>query len=233
MVLEINNIYNMDCLEGMKQLEDNSVDLIVTDPPYEIDGIGGGGTFGTKNRKYHRDMEEANVKKGFNNKLLVELLRVLKKVNIYIFCNKNQIYQISKFFKDFNVDLLVYHKKNPIPTVNNKYLSDLEYIFFIREKGVKIYGDYKSKSKLFSANINKNNFDHPTVKPIALIRKLILNSSIEGNLILDCFLGSGTTAVACKQLRRNFIGFEIDKDYYDIAQKRLDKTNIIEVDKWF
>lgn len=218
---ELDRIYNEDCLEGMKAIPDRSIDLIVTDPPYEIDEKGAGFH---KNRDYMKTIEKAGLSKGFNTECLVEMERIMKATNIYLFCNKNQLRMYFDFYKDKNCDLLVWHKLNPIPVVNNKYLSDLEYIFFARDKGVKVYGDYSTLSKVYKSNVNKedlNLWGHPTIKPIPLLRKLISNSSNEGDLICDPFLGSGSTAVAAIKEKRHYIGFEINPDYYKIATKRI------------
>ena len=130
-----------------------------------------------------------------------------------------------KFFNNYNFDLLCWHKSNPVPTCNNKYLSDTEYLLFFRENGVKIFGSYATKKKYYVTPINKedkNKYNHPTIKPLEIIKNLIINSSEENDTILDCFMGSGTTGVACKELNRNFIGIEIDKKYFDVAKKRID-----------
>lgn len=137
--------------------------------------------------------------------------------------------------KNYSIDLLTWHKTNPTPTCNNTYLSDTEYCIFAREKGVKLYGTYHTKKKYYITPINKNDkklYNHPTIKPLEIIQNLIINSSTEGDIVLDPFLGSGTTAVASKMLNRQYIGFEINKDYFEIAQKRIDNTlNITNEDK--
>ena len=204
--METNKIYLGDAYELIKQVPDKSVDLIVTDPPYEIIGGGGGGCFGTDQRDYHSEYKTlatdehkreglriiANTRRqgqnlgcvcaGFDYSLLNELDRVMKKINIYIWCNKNQISSLMKHYEDkgCNVDLLVWHKTNPIPTCNNKYLSDLEYWVFAREQGVGLGGTYETKSKLFESACNKedkDNFGHPTIKPLSIIETLIKNSA--------------------------------------------------------
>ena len=126
--------------------------------------------------------------------------------------------------KGCNVDLLVWGKTNPIPTCNNKYLSDLEYCVFARDKCVRVNGTYETKSKFYisPANVDdKELYEHPTIKPLEKIKDFIFNSSNENDIILDCFMGSGTTAVACKELGRNYIGFEINEKYFEIALDRL------------
>jgi site-specific DNA-methyltransferase (adenine-specific) len=218
-----------DCLELLKTLDDNSVDLVVIDPPYIFDSCGGGGAFGTDNRKNMHEMfvsKADNLKFGFDFTILDEIERVLKLLNIYIFCNKNLLADLLQRYKEYNFDILVYHKTNPIPTVNNKYLSDLEYILFVREKGTKVFGNYKTKSKLFSQPQKKREFNHPTIKPLNIIQTLIENSSKEDDIVLDCFLGSGTTGVACVNSNRNFIGYELDPEYFKIAEARIENAQV-------
>jgi DNA modification methylase len=224
------NLFNGDCLEVIKQIPDKSIDLVVIDPPYEKKGNGyycGGGAFGSTNRKYHSDLDDNNLLNGVDNVCLDELMRVMKKVNIYIWCNKEQLLQYMEYFKDYNLELLTWHKTNPVPTCNNKYLSDTEYLLFFREKGVKIYGSYATKRKYYVSPTNKadkDEYGHPTIKPLEIIQNLIINSSNEGDTVLDCFMGSGTTGVACINTGRNFIGMELDEQYFTIAQDRINKA---------
>ena len=214
-----------DCMEGMKELEDESVDLIVTDPPYEFHNGHGGGSFGTDNREYHDELK--GLDKGIKNDVLEEMLRVLKRPNLYIWCNKNQIRQYLDFFVDAGCtyDILTWHKNNPVPTCCNKYLSDTEYCLFFRKKAP-LYGTYETKRKFWVTDLNtkdKDMYDHPTIKPLNIIRRLVENSSKEEQVVLDPYMGSGTTGVACMLTNREFIGYEIDPDYFDMAQKRIDE----------
>jgi DNA modification methylase len=220
-MMEIDRIYNMDCLEGMKEIPDGSVDLIVTDPPYEFETRGAGFH---KKRVYYDEIAAQGLAKGIDETYLVEMERIMKQTNTYLFCNKNQLRMYFNFYKDKNCDLLVWHKNNPIPVVSNKYLSDLEYIFFARDKGVRLGGDYSTLSKVYRSNVNKadlNLYGHPTIKPLPLVARLILNSSQEGGVVCDPFMGSGTTAIACIREKRHFIGFELNEEYFDKAQKRI------------
>lgn len=118
---------------------------------------------------------------------------------------------------------MTWHKTNPLPACNNKYLSDTEYILYFRERGVKIFGNYSTKKKYFITGTNSESkkFGHPTVKPLNIIQTLIFNSSSEGDIILDPFLGSGTTAVAAMKQKRKYLGFEIEPKYFQIANKRI------------
>jgi len=166
------------------------------------------------------------MKDGFSKDVLDELCRVMKKINIYIFCSQKQIIPLLDYFvtkRNCNYNLLTWHKTNPIPACGNKYLTDTEFILFFREKGVKIYGEYKTKFTYYLTPLNQKDkklFNHPTVKPLEIIQNFIINSSLEGEIVLDPFMGSGTTAVACINTNRNYIGFEIDERYYKIAEKR-------------
>lgn len=214
----------MDCLEGMKRIPDNSIDLIVTDPPYEFETRGSGFH---KKRDYYDEIAAQGLSKGITEEYLVEMERIMKATNIYLFCNKNQLRMYFDFYKEKNCDLLVWHKLNPIPVVNNKYLSDVEFIFFAREKGVRIGGEYHSLSKVYTSNVNKkdlNLYHHPTVKPLPLVSKLITNSSNIGDVVFDPFMGSGTTAIACLKSKRHYLGFEINKEYYNTALLRINDT---------
>lgn len=236
MKIETSRIYNMDCLEGMKQIPDGAIDLCVTDPPYELETSGGGifdardayKAYGGHNpRKIMKNI--ANITDGFDEMILNEVCRVLRKINIYLWCSQKQIPKyIDYFVKDrgCNWDLLTWHKTNPVPACGNKYLSDTEYLLFFRERGVPLFGTFFTKKKywLQKSNTDENKkYGHPTVKPINMIETLIINSSKEGQIILDPFMGSGTTAVAAMRKNRYFIGFEIDKGYYEKSLKRIEE----------
>jgi DNA modification methylase len=227
-------LYNDDCLKIIKGIPDKSIDLVVIDPPYDFmtkhksSNYTGAGAFGKLGRNYHGELEKDNMIYGINEDVLKELIRVMKKINIYIWCSKEQLFKYMKFFNNYNFDLLCWHKSNPVPTCNNKYLSDTEYLLFFRENGVKIFGSYATKKKYYVTPINKedkNKYNHPTIKPLEIIKNLIINSSEENDTILDCFMGSGTTGVACKELNRNFIGIEIDEKYFNISKERIGEEN--------
>lgn len=219
----IDTILNMDCIEGLRQIPDRSVDLIVMDPPYSFQRTEGAGVYG-KSRPYYKELK--TLAEGITNDFLDSLLSKMKAVNIYIWCNKAQLRQYFDYFEDRGcfTELLTWHKTNPIPTCCNKYLSDTEYLFFAKDSGVKIYGSYETKRKFYVSSLNtadKDRYGHPTIKPLSIIKNLIINSSKEGDVVLDPFIGSGTTAVASKMLGRHYIGFEIEPAYYEIAVKRL------------
>lgn len=224
-MLKTNEVYNMDCMEGIKLLDNNSIDLVVMDPPYLLDLVKVKKTSSLNN--YANDL--IGLKDGFDLKVLDLLIPKMKKINIYIYCSKRQVKDLIAYFtnKNCNYEILTWHKQNPSPLINNNYLPDTEYIIFAREKGVKLYGNYYTKRKYYISGTNqvdKKKYKHPTIKPLPFIENHIINSSKEGDLILDCYCGSGTTLVGAIKTNRNFIGFEIDKNYYEIAKQRVEEA---------
>ena len=222
--MELDRIYNMDCLEGMKQIPDGTIDLCVTDPPYLIE-TQGGGIYTQEDKQYVKELND--IKDGFRTEILDELCRVMKRINIYLFCSQKQIIPLTDYFvtkRGCNWNLLSWHKDNPVPACGNKYLTDTEYLLFFRQKGVKLYGNFDTKRTWFNTPLNqsdKEKWGHPTIKPLNIMRTLVFNSSKEGQTVLDPFMGSGTTAIACIKERRHFIGFELSKEYFDKAVKRI------------
>ena len=221
----MNEAYNIDCMEGLKLIDDNSIDLVIIDPPYLLN-INNVKNLSNMNR-YANDL--LNLKDGFDLKVLDLLIQKMKKINIYIYCSKRQVKDLLNYFsnKNCNHEILTWHKQNPSPLINNNYLPDTEYILFFREKGVKLYGNYHTKRKYYISltnKVDKQKYKHPTIKPLELIEYHIENSSKEGDLILDCFAGSGTTLVGAINKNRRYIGFEIDKNYYEIAKKRIEEA---------
>lgn len=226
-MLKTNEIYNMDCMEGLKLLDDNSVDLVIIDPPYllNLNKV----KKPTNMNNYANEL--LNLKNGFDLKVLDILIQKMKKINIYIYCCKRQVKDLLNYFSDKNCnhEILTWHKLNPSPLINNNYLPDTEYILFFREKGVKVYGNYHTKRKYYLSltnKVDKQKYKHPTIKPLELIERHIINSSKEGDLVLDCFCGSGTTLVGAINQNRKYIGFEIEKNYYEIAKKRIEEVLI-------
>lgn len=224
-------IYNSDCLQKLKEIPDNSVDLVVTDPPYEVNVASGGGSIKAKFMAIKRDLANADITNGYDIETIGnELLRVCRKPNLYIFCNKKQIPQYIDFYVNkhkCSFDILCWHKKNPIPSYSNKYMTDTEYCLYFRKGGYCKPQNYDYGKTWWIEPINakdKKIYQHPTIKPLNIIERLIINSSLEGQTVLDPFMGVGTTGVACKKLGRNFIGIEIDPKWVEIGRKRIDET---------
>ena len=234
-------LINQDCIEGMRKLEDSSVDLIVADPPYDIEAINYGGSVNNikKLNQSLQDLKKADLIKGYDIVAFgEEALRVMNEINIYFWCNKKQIptyfdFYVNKYKCTFGI--LAWHKTNALPTYSNKYLSDTEYLLYFRKgKGKCFPQSYEDAKTFYVAPINhkdKKKWGHPTIKPLDITEKIIRNSTREGQLVLDPFSGSGTTAIACINNNRNFIGFELDEDYYDIAVKRIEAETGVKSDE--
>lgn len=173
-------------------------------------------------------LKTSNIINGIDYSIFEELCRIMKRIYIYIWCSKEQINDIMNFFiqeKKCRFNLLVWCKTNPTPATNGSWLPDIEYCLVFKEDGTPRYNDgYELKSKWYVSAINKGDkdlYDHPTIKPLELVKRHILHSTQEGDTVLDCFMGSGTTGVACVETNRNFIGVEIDPHYFKIAEDRL------------
>lgn len=181
--------------------------------------------------KANNSKDIVNLEAGFDYKLLDELCRVMKRIYIYIWCSKNQILDLMEYFvrdKNCIFEIFTWHKTNPTPTHNNCYPPDTEYCLLFREKGTGMGGTMATLKKWYVSPANvgdKKLFTHPTIKPLEVVRNHIINSSKEKDIVLDCFCGSGTTCLACKETGRRYIGMEIDKKYHKIAVNRLNGIN--------
>lgn len=232
-------IYNKDCLEYMQSLPANCIDLIVTDPPYDLHvGIEGGSCASHCGRSERFKNENVEGIKDFGEGYDIrtfgkEFVRIMKDINIYFWCNKLQIpdyfdYYVKELGCKF--EILFWGKQNAMPTYNNKYLTDTEYCLYFRNGTGQLHPEnYKDAQTYWIDPINhtdKLKYGHPTIKPLHMIEKLVRNSSKENDIVFDPFLGSGTTGVACKKLNRGFIGTEISPEYYEIAKRRIEETQV-------
>lgn len=226
-----NKIINADCLDILKQLPDKCIDLVLTDPPYLIKNTRAGGStsFAKSIQQMNDEIKNAGITDGVSMDFCKEIVRIQKNINAYIWCNKTQIIDYLDFFvkeNDCSFDILCWQKDNAMPTFNNKYLTDKEYCLYFRKGGYCQPQRYEDAKTIFHEPINikdKNLFNHPTIKPLGIFETLIKNSSKENDLVLDCFSGSGTTAIACHKLKRRFICIEKDKEYYEASVKRLEE----------
>lgn len=224
---EINQIYNEDSYKAIKNIPDKSVDCIYTDIPYLIVSGGAGKSDLSKRIKKVNDEYLKNINNGIDYSIFDDFVRISKKINIFIWCSKTQILDIMNYFatrENVNYEILVWCKTNPTPATNNVWLPNVEYCLYFREKGVKLNDGYNLKSKYYVSPINtyeKKIFDHPTIKPLECVKNHLLHATQENDVIADFFLGSGTTAVACKEINRKFIGFENDEKYFKTAKDRL------------
>ena len=226
-MLELNKIHLGDCYKLIKEIPDNSVDCIYTDVPYKYDmGSCGSSELAQRIKKKKDDLIANDIYDGLNYEILNEFLRISKKVNCYIWCSKLQINEIMNFFlsKGYFFEILVWCKTNPTPSTNNVWLPDLEYCLYFRESGVKLNDGYEFKSKWYITPINKSDkdlFEHPTIKPIELVKRHLLHTTQDGDIVFDPFVGSGTTCVGAKDLNRQYLGIEINPKWHKIACDRL------------
>jgi len=334
-MLEVNKIYCMDCLEGLKQIEDNSIDLIVTDPPYfqvmirdwkgekhdwdtqwknlkeyigwikilgkefkrilklngsfyifaddktcayvqvELDNL-----FNLENsitwvkpnnltikgwsiyRCYANITEKilfySNESRNSNleNESYAENVKIFKPIVEYMIKQKRKIKEYFNFKTDVEFNDYINNITNTSSVVSRHYFTYSQWIFPTKEIYLKLQSinknifkkeyevfkkeyevfkkEYEDKRRYFSPSKNFTDVwtfnimggkeslgKHPTQKPLEIIKRIVKTSSREGDIVLDCFIGSGTTAVACKQLGRNFIGIEREEEYIKIANERL------------
>ncbi len=225
--LPLNKIYNMDCLEGLKQLEDNSVDLIVTDPPYPIPTNNGTNRFAEDG--WFEGTQEDYSEEWYEwfEDICLHLNRILKEgKHFYCYVDEKNLFLLKPILDKHFVfkKVIVWHKKDI--GLGYHYRNVLEYVFLYSKGKSEIHINNKPNFFMCSKDIIEG---HPTVKPISMIKWLISNSTTKDDLVLDIFMGSGTSAVACKQLNRNYIGYELSEKYCEIANKRLSQSNLLEV----
>ena len=222
----INTIQLGDCYELIKNIPDKSIDLVYIDIPYLFESGGVSDTALSKRIKKQMNFVLKEIRNGIDYKIFDEFKRIMKYTNIYIWCSKNQIIDILNYWKNENTnfEILTWNKTNPTPQTNGTWLPDIEYCLCFRENNHKLNDGYELKSKWYISSINKSDkglFNHPTIKPLELVKRHILHSTQPNDIVLDCFCGSGTTCVACMETGRRFIGMEIDAEYHKIAVNRL------------
>lgn len=219
-MLEINNLYNMDCVEGMKQIPNEYIDLIVTDPPYMTNYKS---NRRVKNEKFDHIQNDKN-----SNELISEFLaeahRVLKNnTAIYMFCSWHHIdFFKQEFEKYFTLkNLIVWNKNNHgSGDLKGAYAPKHELILY-GHKGRSLLREKRIPDVIDCAKIPSLKLTHPTEKPIDLLDIFIRNSSDKGDIILDGFAGTGATCISATNNERKYIGFELDTNYYEIAQNRI------------
>lgn len=221
------NLINGDCVKELQNISDESIDLIVTDPPYKV--ITGGKNNGRNSKRPVGILSNNN---GYFNSVpdpkqyMSELFRVLKnETHCYIFSNAICLSEMLTEaqlagFKLHNI--LIWEKNNCTPS--QWYMKNCEYVLFLRKGDAKYINNIgQSKTVHQFSNIIGNKV-HPTEKPVDLLKFYITNSSNVGDVVLDPFMGSGSTGVACIHTGRDFIGIEIDEKYFNIAKERIDKS---------
>jgi site-specific DNA-methyltransferase (adenine-specific)/modification methylase len=224
------DLQNGDAFELIKKLPDNSVDFILTDPPYNLSPYSTGNIKFDWREDINNDL--ATWDKDFSPAMLKEeFLRVLKPTgNIFAFCSYNLMGEWhSTFDPVFNTfQFFVWHKTNPVPKFRKAgFLNSCELIVCMWNKGhTWNFGKQNEMHNFFESSIcmgpeRLKDPKHPTQKPVKLLKHLLNIASNEGDVILDPFMGVASTAIACLETNRNFIGFELQKEYFEAGQKRV------------
>ena len=219
----MNKVYNADCIEYMKSMEDNCIDLVVTDPPYLMNY--------KSNRRVVMDKFDyiKNDKGDFSliKQYVEECYRIMKdNTAIYMFCSWHHVdlfkQAIESKFKLKNI--IVWNKNNHgSGDLKAGYAPKYEFILYAH-KGRSLFRDKRIADVIDCSKVSSKDLMHPTEKPIELLKLFIKNNSDEGDLVFDGFTGSGTTGIACKELGRKFIGCELDENYCKVANDRIEKA---------
>jgi DNA modification methylase len=216
---------------------DKTIDLLCVDPPYEFISKQSEYTGMFKWRTVLKDVDN-NFWMSYNPSEFLELIgSKMKKFNAYIRTNKTLLKNYIEFAEKnwYKREILLRLKNNPMPINNWKYFIDKEYCVYIRESWATFNSDlwHKNYYTYERHSIWAREYDHPTIKPLEMIERIIKISSNEWDLVLDCYLWSGTTAVACKNTNRDFIGIEINPEYVEIAKNRLKEVDRINQQRLF
>ena len=227
-----------DCTKVLKKIEKESIDLIFADPPYNLSG---------KNSLTVRSGKPVKCDKGewdkienlhkFNLRWIKECIRVLKPHGtIWISGTLHNHPSVGLALKELDMWILndvIWYKPNATPLLSrNRFVPSTETIW-IASKSKKYYFNYdlakkinggKQMRNLWTISAKRHKTKHPTEKPEELLERIVLIGSKENDTILDPFMGSGTTGVIAKRYNRNFIGIEINKEYFEIARNRIELT---------
>lgn|SRR5574343_14975 len=229
--------YNDDCFNVFPLIENNSIDLIITDLPYGISRKSGYTANSPENVDYIKKYGKHKIEFGeWDNKelnlddLSTEYYRMLRKGGVaVIFYDIWGATDIKEAFSNFKSPRIgIWNKTNPVPINSKKNLlsNANEYFFsFVKDGNPTYNGEYHSGIFKYPICHGKERTEHPTQKPLGLIKEIIELYSDEGDLVMDSTAGVLTLAVACKQLGRNYIVIEKEKKYFDIGLERIKKTN--------
>ena len=223
-------LYNGDCLEIMDNIDDESIDLIITDPPYKTTKRGGTGNSGGMCKK--KEFSNGNGGFKYNNVKSIDYIsqfyRILKEgSHCYIMTNHVNLQEMLNVATECGfkfIKSLIWNKGNKI--MGQYYMSQFEYILFFRKGKAKKINNCGTSDIIDIPNKKTKGEDgknlHDTEKPVELMKILIENSSQEGDLVFDPFIGIGATAIACKKTNRHCLGCELEEEYYNITLQRLE-----------
>lgn len=234
-------IVNGDCLEVLKTIQDESVDCILTDPPYNL-----GLFMHNRNTNLAKMRDNQFAYAGWDNieyeewcsnmrEFLKECSRILKpKGTLISFMSIIKVESFIRFAEEvgfYYKTTGIWHKKNPMPrNMNLQFVNSTEsWVYFINRgtsgtfhNNGKVVHDYLESS--VTPLSEKKHGKHPTQKPLSIMKQLINLTTNEGDIVLDPFMGSGSSCVAAALLNRNFIGIELNESYFDITSKRLEEV---------
>ena len=220
--MELNKVYNDDCIDGMKKMPSESVDLIVTDPPYLI-------SYKTNHRKdksHKFGKEIANDNDPYViTEYIKECHRIMKdNTAMYMFCSFDKVdffkQELEKYFKVKN--MIVWVKNNHTAGDLKAQFGKKYELIFLVNKGRALFNGKRLTDVWEFDRVVGNNQLHQNQKPLELIEQCITKHSNVGDVVFDGFIGSGTTAIACINTNRNYIGFELDEEYYKVAEQRIE-----------
>lgn len=244
--MEKNTVYRMDAIEFLRHIDDESVDLVLTDPPYNI-SEGTVPVYDTRyKRRWHRESRKIHLNEEWDKftdeeflemmfSLIDEVYRILKKSGTFI-CFTSDKY--LSFLRSYIIgkgmvyrQTCIWVKSNPVPQMRKVKFMHATELFFTANKE-KHHDSFRwengHRCNVFYHPIvgGKERTPHPTQKPLWLMRELIRYYTRAGDLVVDPFAGSGTTLVASKQLGRNFVGCDISEEYVEIARERLSQKTL-------
>jgi len=212
--MEQNKIYHIDCFDGFKQLKDKSIDHVFTSPPYNR----------KKNDKYEHHNDNINDYFGWLCNVVDECIRVSKG---YVFFNimknyynKQDVFKLIGKYSENIVEIIVWEKTNPLPANGNNITNAYEFFLIFGRDSLKSNTTY-TKNIISTAVNSDMTTDHKAIMKQDVAEWFIKNFTKENDLILDCFMGSGTTAITCKYNKRNYIGFELNEKYVELSNKRI------------
>ena len=223
-------LLHANSFHAMKKIPDNSIDLILTDPPYNLSPYSTGNIkfdwrtdINNDLAEWDKDFDPADLKDDF--------IRILKPTgNLFAFCSYNLIGRWHEVFDPLfdTFQIFVWHKTNPVPKFRKAgFLNSCELIVCMwNKKHTWNFGKQNEMHNFFESPIcmgkeRLTNPKHPTQKPIKLLKHLINIATNKNDTILDPFMGVGSTGVAALETSRKFIGIEIEREYYDATQKRI------------
>lgn len=229
------SIINGDCFSVLKQIPDKSIDLILTDPPYNIAKYSTGNIEFDWRSNINNDLAEWDLVDLKPSDLASEFKRILSpKGNIFMFCSYNLIGDYHKAFDPIfdTFQFMVWHKTNPVPNFRkSSFLNSCELIVACWNKGhtwnftsqKDMHNFIESGICMGKERVKDDNGKslHPTQKPVSILKKIINIASNENDIVLDCFNGVGSTGEAALCQNRKYIGIEIDNIYVEATKKRL------------